>query len=247
MDTSISIIAHALGEAEKTKDPKAKFSYVLADVMNIHGENADQEAAFQLVSLFRRLEKEIRECDLNEEQMQAALKRLNAFSGIVEMTQLTQTIEQAKKGFLSASTLLQLLHLQNELRGKLPVIGVKEETVKAATTQFEDVLSTIQGSGLPPEMAKLLTKRTEQILAVLSAHRFFDQSVLETAINALLGDLIMARASSETDRDSNLCDKLKDIVAKTFGGAVVVHTAYSMAKDGYELSQQAMSYIEHLT
>lgn len=247
MDTSISIIAHALGEAEKSQDSKAKFSYVLANVMNVRGEDADQEAAFQLVSLFRRLEREIKECDLDEDQRKAALKRLNAFSGIVGMTQLTQTIEQAKKGFLSASTLLQLLHLQNELRGKLPVISVSEETVRAATTQFEDVLSTIQSSDLPPKMVKLLTTRTEQILAVLSAHRFFDQSVLETAINALLGDLILAGASSETENDPTLGDKLKDIAAKTFGGAVVVHTAYSMAKDGYELTQQAMSYIEHLT
>lgn len=236
--TSAMALFELMNVVNKHNIQNDKFVSVIAKQLDIEGPDADPEALLVLYRLVKRIETDIDSLAVADPEKAHIRKFLAQFAGIVNLSHIGMTVQQAQSSFLKPVHINELMNLHVALNGHV-VTQDLDGDVKKIASQLLELRQEVFSSELPDRTKRVLAKRLAQIHSVLEHFGVFGIDDLEEEIEALVGTVVLGKLSEGGGTDERIFDKVASFAGKLIKFAKSADgglgTALSLAEKTAEL------------
>jgi hypothetical protein len=182
---------------EISKDPRSneRFLSIAAEKLNISGEMREVEAARKIVSMFHGIRLDMDQLNLPDDERAQCEKILRKFSGIEDLSQIDQNMDNAKRNYLKADSILSLLDIDYKCRGLKAKTPLNRDVI-TVVDDLKEVVKSMSGLGLPADLMFAIDTRITQISNIVGHFEYYSKEELEDKVSELLGAIVVAQAKT---------------------------------------------------
>jgi len=241
MTTSALSLYQLLTAARSHKPLTDRFLTVLADHLELGEPDSEAQVVRLLTNLIISAESDIEKLPI-EDTMKAHLRRhIAQFNGIKNFSQIHLDIKNAQASFLKPEHLNGLTDLHLALTGHIE-FRLLGKDAKNLAEKFRDLNGEILGADLPPDLKRIVLKRTGQIASILEHYYAFGGQSLREELEGLVGAIVVNPPS----KGSNSIPLYQKIAAFASAGFVLLAEADDAATNAISLADKVSGFIEFM-
>lgn len=222
MDNWAKKFQRLLEAIQENGEKSQLFLEVAADELKIDGDIRHADAARMIVLMLQSIKHDILRLGYEEADRNRLENALIPFQGLLGLSKIFYTIEQANGHFLKKEAIIGLSSIDFACRGVVvqrPVSGEAFEGIENLKAAAKD----IAGSDAPAEIKFIISKRLEEVLSVVEAFQFYNEEMLQEKLDLLVGALAMSAVKDKGN-------------SKKFGGMITCALAVVGALGTVELA-----------
>lgn len=242
MITSALALQQLLTVASSASNPSSPFLLVLADHINLHGQDRLGQVASILSKKVAAVEADILLLPIDD-KMKAHLNRLVApFTPFLKIANVQLNIKNAKNNFLKAENLVGLMNVHLALTGHI-VHNVPDRTsAETLADNFRTLAEAVQNEDLPENVKRAFLKRIWKMSSILDHYYAFGPDELQDELDGLVGALVVNHQTGLT-----AVKIFNSIVAATAAGYVLLQGVDSSLQAATSIETQIHALLERTT